>query len=136
MAFHKTKDYDNEIDILNEGIKRLAKLNMKTSQLITRRNNAIKALIKQRERKTQESKARRKLEKSTCAQSEKATKNKAGRSVFQMDDEGNIIERFETIADAVRKTGVNSKSIRDAAKGVQRHAGGYVWKFVDEESID
>ena len=53
-----------------------------------------------------------------------------------MDDEGNIIERFETIADAVRKTGVNSKSIRDAAKGVQRHAGGYVWKFVDEESID
>ena len=51
MAFHKTKDYDNEIDILNEGIKRLAKLNMKTSQLITRRNNAIKALIKQRERK-------------------------------------------------------------------------------------
>ena len=53
-----------------------------------------------------------------------------------MDDEGNIIERFETIADAVRKPGVNSKSIRDAAKGVQRHAGGYVWKFVDEESID
>ena len=58
------------------------------------------------------------------------------RDRFQMDDEGNIIERFETIADAVRKTGVNSKSIRDAAKGVQRHAGGYVWKFVDEESID
>ncbi|RFD73565.1 hypothetical protein AXE72_06180 [Gardnerella vaginalis] len=55
MAFHKTKDYDNEIDILNEGIKRLAKLNMKTSQLITRRNNAIKALIKQRERKKRKS---------------------------------------------------------------------------------
>lgn len=50
MAFHITLDYDNEIDILNEGIERLEKRNEQTGQLITRRNKAIKLLIKQRER--------------------------------------------------------------------------------------
>lgn len=135
MTFHKAKDYDNEIDILNEGIERIAKLNMNISLLLTRRNNAIKALMKQRERE-KEAKEKRGLEKSTCIKVEKATKNKVGRSIFQMDDDGNIVEKFESIADAVRKTGVNSKSIRDTAKGVQKHAGGYIWKFPDENNID
>jgi DNA polymerase-3 subunit epsilon len=43
-----------------------------------------------------------------------------------------IIERFDTIAEAVRKTGINSKSIRDAAKGIQNHAGGFIWRYSDE----
>jgi hypothetical protein len=44
----------------------------------------------------------------------------------------NIIEQFETIAEACRKTGINSKSIRDTAKGIQKHAGSFVWRYVDE----
>ena len=56
-----------------------------------------------------------------------------GRRVAQMDDNGNIIKEYISIAEAVRETGVNSKSIRDAANGVQKHAGGYCWHFVDEE---
>lgn len=56
----------------------------------------------------------------------------AGRGIIQMDDNGNIIKKYISISEAVRETGVNSKSIRDAAKGVQKHAGGFVWKYEDE----
>ena len=46
-----------------------------------------------------------------------------------MDDDGNIIKEFSTIAAAVQEVGVNSKSIRDAANGVQKRAGGYRWMY-------
>lgn len=36
---------------------------------------------------------------------------------------------YDSIADAVRQTGINSKSIRDAANGKQKQAGGYKWKY-------
>ena len=55
-----------------------------------------------------------------------------GRAILQLTDDMTLIKRYDTIAQAVRETGVNSKSIRDAAKGVQKHAGGYVWKYADE----
>ena len=51
-----------------------------------------------------------------------------------LDFNGNIIKEYISIAEAVRETGVNSKSIRDAANGVQKHAGGYVWKYDNDEN--
>ena len=63
--------------------------------------------------------------------SETSTKT-TGRAILQLTDDMTLIKRYDTIAQAVRETGVNSKSIRDAAKGVQKHAGGYVWKYADE----
>ena len=54
-----------------------------------------------------------------------------GRHIIQMDDDGNIINEFVSIAEAVRQTGINSKSIRDTAKGVQKHAGGFCWQYKD-----
>ena len=62
---------------------------------------------------------------------EKGTKNRRGRVIVQMDDDGNTIHEYGSIAEAVKLSGVNSKSIRDAANGVQKHAGGFVWKFKD-----
>ena len=58
--------------------------------------------------------------------------NKNGRPILQMDDDMNIIEQYDSVAEAVRITGINSKSIRDAAKGVQKHAGFFVWRYADE----
>ena len=55
------------------------------------------------------------------------------RRVAQMNDEGKIINVFESLSSAVQTTGTNSKSIRDCCNGVQKHAGGYVWKYMDEE---
>lgn len=34
------------------------------------------------------------------------------------------------LKDAIDKTGINSKSIRDAANGKQKHAGGFVWRYI------
>ncbi len=134
MAFHKLKDYDNEIDILDEGIEREGKQGTNISRMITRRNNAIKMLLKQREkeRKSKEKEEKARLEENSESGNRKSTQKRVGRPVLQLDDDKNIIERYETIAEAVRKTGIDSKSIRDAAKGVQKHAGGFVWRYADE----
>lgn len=53
------------------------------------------------------------------------------RKVTQLDQDGYVIVVYNSIAEAVRSTGVNSKSIRDAATGKQKHAGGYKWKYID-----
>lgn len=62
---------------------------------------------------------------------ENKKKNIPGRSIIQLDDAGKTICEFVSIAEASRATGINQKSIRDAANGVQKHAGGFVWRFDD-----
>lgn len=56
------------------------------------------------------------------------------RIILQMTSNNEVIERYDSIAEAVRKTGINSKSIRDAANGKQHHAGGFKWQFEDKET--
>lgn len=53
------------------------------------------------------------------------------RKIIQYDIDGNIIASYDSVAEAVRNTGINAKSIRETAKGKQNHAGGYVWKYAD-----
>lgn len=131
MAYHKLKDYANEIDILDEGIVRERKNGINVSRLEARREKAIQLLYKQQEAE------KKKLEKEQIKVenikiiSEVSAKT-TGRAILQLTDDMTLIKRYDTIAQAVRETGVNSKSIRDAAKGVQKHAGGYVWKYADE----
>lgn len=57
--------------------------------------------------------------------------NGKARKIVQMDRDGHVIAAYNSIAEAVRLTGINSKSIRDAASGKQKHAGGYKWKYQD-----
>ena len=131
MAYHKLKDYANEIDILDEGIVRERKNGINVSRLEARRDKAIQLLYKQQEAE------KKKLEKEQIKNenikiiSETSMKT-TGRAILQLTDDMTLIKRYDTIAQAVRETGVNSKSIRDAAKGVQKHPGGYVWKYADE----
>jgi len=54
------------------------------------------------------------------------------RPMYQLNDDGEIIGEYESLSAAIRATGINSKSIRDAASGVQKHAGGYKWAYKDE----
>ncbi len=49
-----------------------------------------------------------------------------------MDDEGNVIAEYQTVTEASETVGISTKSIRDAAKGVQKHAAGFCWKYKDE----
>lgn len=54
--------------------------------------------------------------------------------VVQTNDNGDIIMIFKSIKEASKAVGVGEKSIRFAASGKQKHAGGYCWKFIDSES--
>lgn len=128
LAYRQLKDYSNEIAILDEGIARMPD---QSGTWEARKDKAIKLLFAQQEneRKAAE-KARQKAER--IAQKEavvSAPKRSRGRAILQMDDDGNIIKEFSTIAAAVQEVGVNSKSIRDAANGVQKRAGGYRWMY-------
>ena len=51
-----------------------------------------------------------------------------------MNDKGDIIMIFKSIKEASKAVGVGEKSIRFAASGKQKHAGGYCWKFVDSKN--
>lgn len=128
LTYRQMKDYSNEITILDEGIARIPN---QSGIWVTRRNKAIKLLFLQQEteRKMAEKekqKAKKSEEKESVAS---APKQSRGRAILQMDSDGNIIKEFDTIAAAVQEVGVNSKSIRNAANGVQKQAGGYRWMY-------
>ena len=158
MAYHQLKDYDNEIEILEEGIKRLESDGQNTSELVARRDKAIQTkgkikekenaeYLKQQERIEKEEQKRITLEQKQIQEKlrvedaklreEKRINNQNiplnARVIVQLDDNHNIVNKYPSIAEAVRQTGINSKSIRDAANGVQKHAGGYVWEYAEEE---
>lgn len=56
--------------------------------------------------------------------------NKSNKPVYQMDSEHNIINQFNSIAEASRKTGINN--ISRAIKS-QRMSGGFYWKFINND---
>lgn len=72
-------------------------------------------------------------EKSRIPPVKKKISNGSARKIIQLSLEGKAIATHSSIAEAVRLTGINSKSIRDAANGKQKHAGGYKWKY--EETV-
>ena len=53
------------------------------------------------------------------------------RRVGQYDDDMNLIAEFESATAAAKAVGSNRTSIRDAANGKQRHAAGFVWRYLD-----
>lgn len=133
MVYHKLKDYDNEIEIIEEFFSRKTYGN--EGKLGAKRLSAIKALYLKQEaeriafRKKLE-KEKKKLEKEG---NKKVAENKQrGRAICQLDDNGNIIAEYNSLSQAIEAVGVSSKSIRDAANGVQKHAGGYCWKYKDQ----
>lgn len=129
VAYRQAKDYENEIVILEEGIIREPQ---HAGEFETRRDKALNLLFARQDavRKAKE-KEQKKAKMQAVKKAEEANMKPRGRSICQMDDDGNIVAEFETIAAATREIGVSSKSIRDAANGVQKHAGGYCWAYKD-----
>lgn len=124
-ACRQLKDYSSEIAILEEGIARMPDQADKWEH---RKNQAMKLLCEQQERERKAAKrAERKA--NSIVQKETAVAQPKGKAILQLDSDGNIIKEFDTIAAAVREVGINSKSIRDAANGVQKRAGGYRWMY-------
>ena len=135
MVYHKLKDYDNEIDILDEGIERLKAEGCNTSRLETRRETAIKSFIKEKEaektaREKTEAKKKKQAEKEAQKQERTVNEREQHRkAMLQMDDEGNVIAEYSSVTEAAEAVGISTKSIRDAANGVQKHAAGFCWKY-------
>lgn len=137
MIYRKIKGYDKEIAILDEALSAPNKIGSAYQELEDRRVRAQelqeKAIAEEqaaleKERQKEERKLAKQAEKEAAANIPRKT---TGRAVLQMDNEMNVIHRYDSIAEAVRETGVNSKSIRDAANGVQKRAGGFVWRYED-----
>ena len=53
---------------------------------------------------------------------------RTGRPIVQMNENMEVIKRYDSISQASKETGVSAQSIRDVLKGKQKHAGGYIWK--------
>lgn len=53
------------------------------------------------------------------------------RRVGQYDDEMNLLAEYESATAAAKAIGSNRTSIRDVANGKQKHAAGYVWRYLD-----
>jgi len=134
MAYLKLGDYDNVIQILDEGIEREKGRGRSVSRLEARRDKAVQLLHKQMEAQKKDLEKQKEAQRKMTAKKlvENVPKKPIGRAILQLSDKMILIKRYETIADAVRETGVSSKSIRDAAKGIQKHAGGFVWRYADE----
>ena len=56
-----------------------------------------------------------------------------GKAILQLSDDGTVIKEYVSVAEASRVIGVSTKSIRCAATGVQKHAGGYRWQYKEPE---
>lgn len=115
---------DDEVDsLIASGIDRADK---KEEQKAAR--EAEKAAI---EKEKEERRLARKLQtEKTIQPSEHKIKN-TGRKIGRYDDDMTLLEEYESVSSASTAVGVNSKSIRDAASGRQKHAAGYVWRYLD-----
>ena len=128
VAYRQIKDYENEIIILEEEMVRDPQ---RAGEFEARRDKALKLFFaKQSASRKAKEREQKKAEMQAAREVGRVNKQPRGRWILQMDDTGNIVAEFETIA-AAREVGVSAKSIRDAANGVQKHAGGYCWAYKD-----
>ena len=74
--------------------------------------------------------------KTTTEKRGKENNSGQGKPILQLADNGTIIQEFGSVKAASRAVGVSEKSIRDAAKGVQKHAGGFCWKYKGDPTVE
>ena len=56
------------------------------------------------------------------------------RRIGQYDDEMNLIAEYDSATLAAKAVGSNRTSIRDCANGKQKHAGGFIWRYLDQQA--
>lgn len=127
ITYRQMKDYCNEIAVLDEAISVLPDVGFQTRQ-----DKAIQLLYaKQEKERISEEKLKAKKSKKPIENKSPKTKEKRGRAIIKMTDDGTVLAEYETVTAASNENCISPKSIRDAAKGVQKHAGGFCWKYKD-----
>ncbi len=134
-AFRKLRAYEKEAAILQEAMAQFESPiaeeflpRLQRAQELQRKKELREAEEQERAQQRQ-LRAAAKAEKLAAAQAR--TKPIRTRHVIQSLDNGDVIAEFDSVAAASRETGIGVKSIRDAATGRQKHAGGYCWKYAD-----
>lgn len=132
-AYRKLKDYEQEIMILDDAISRF---DANKAIIFEARRNKARELLAATQRKELElqqkavEKAKKAEERKRREELKKPNpKQPTSRPVIQCSDDGTIIKEYESVALASREIGISPKSIREAAYGRQKHAGGFCWKY-------
>ena len=56
------------------------------------------------------------------------------RRIGQYNDDMNLIAEYDSATLAAKAVGSNRTSIRDCANGKQKHAGGFIWRYLDPQA--
>ncbi len=56
--------------------------------------------------------------------------------ILQIDPNGNLIGRFDSILTAATKTNVAKQNICKCCKGIRKTAGGYMWRYYEEKRFE
>jgi len=62
----------------------------------------------------------------------KRVAEKLSKAVFQIDLNGNIVDKFYGLHEAHRQTGVDFRNIQKCCKGLCKTVGGYMWRYANE----
>lgn len=115
---------DNEVDSLVASC--INRADKKAEQKAA--HEAEKAAI---EKEKEERRLARKLRAEKAEKRPKATTKRTGRKIGRYDDNMILLQEYESVSSASVAVGISPKSIRDAASGRQKHAAGYVWRYLD-----
>ena len=74
-----------------------------------------------------------KLSNSHIANLRKVRTEIAGKAVIQLSQNGDVINRFNSISEASRCTGVSISSISHTCNGRSKMGCGYVWEFTNDD---
>lgn len=95
---------------------------------------------KQKGRKIDPESIRKRVEARKGYRHSKATKEKMSEAakvpIVQIDLNGNLICKFDSILTAANKTNVAKQNICKCCKCIRKTAGGYIWKYYEEKRFD
>lgn len=139
MIYRKLNCYDSEIAILEEGLSACDPPNGKET-ILARKNRTQEFIARNQKREAEELQRAQKREARLNRKQEKEirlaqqARKVPSRAIVQLSDDGAIIKKFPSVSAASCELSINPKCIRDAAKGRQKHAGGYCWQYVSPDT--
>lgn len=129
-------DKKHQAEIESKMLKKLSdseicELLDESKRICSQRQLEEEKLLKEKQRKEEE-KALKRAQREAIKEEQKSNPIQSqGRAVIQLDDNGVVIAEYKAITEAAIAVNSNSKSIREAANGRQKHAAGYCWKYKD-----
>lgn len=65
----------------------------------------------------------------------KRISNNMNKKIGQYDMNNNLVKIYESIKEANRQTGISNAGISYSANNIRKNAGGYIWHFIEKDTI-